>query len=70
MSGYYSHADDLKRVQAQLAKRGWKLKATGRWDEQTELVVRAFQKEKRLNVTGHIWPATWAAAWTAPVTKS
>jgi peptidoglycan hydrolase-like protein with peptidoglycan-binding domain len=69
VSGYFSHSADLRRWQLQMRGRGWDLKPTGRFDDATQRVVRQFQKEKRLEQTGHIWPATWAAAWTAPVTK-
>lgn len=69
VSGYHGHGSKLRLWQEQMRKRGWKITADGRFGPQTRAVVEAFQREKRLNVTGHIWPATWAAAWEAPITK-
>jgi hypothetical protein len=69
VSGYFSHAEDLKTWQTQMKRRTWRIEPTGRYDEATRRVVLAFQKEKGLSVTGHIHPATWIAAWTKPVTK-
>ena len=67
MSGYYSHRADLKRWQAQMAKRGWKIAVDGLYGPGTKAVAVAFQREKGLDVDGLIGAATWAAAWTAPV---
>lgn len=69
VSGYHGYGSKLRLWQEQMRKRGWKITADGRFGPQTQSVVEAFQREKRLNVTGHIWPATWAAAWEAPITK-
>lgn len=69
VSGYYSHADDLKRWQQRMRDRKWSIKVTGRYDEQTERVVRAFQREKNLVVDGLLGRSTWRSAWVAPVTK-
>ena len=68
VSGYYSHRGDLRRWQAKMATRGWRLVADGLYGPATEDVVRAFQREKGLTVDGKIGPQTWAAAWEAPVT--
>jgi len=68
VSGYYSHAVDLKRWQAQMRARGWTLPVSGHYDPPTGQAVRQFQAEKRLAVDGLIGARTWAAAWTAPVT--
>lgn len=69
VSGYYSHSADLKAWQSQMRARGWKIDVDGRFGPQTRDVAKAFQREKGIPVTGHIWPATWRAAWEAPVTK-
>lgn len=69
VSGYFRHAKDLRRWQQRMKARGWTIGVTGRYDAATERVARAFQREKHLEVTGRIGPQTWAAAWTAPVTK-
>ncbi len=69
VSGYFSHGRDLKRWQQRMQDRGWKLGATGRWDLRTERVVRQFQREKGVKVTGRIERETWRLAWEAPITK-
>ena len=51
-----------------MAKRGWRIKATGTFDAASDQVCRKFQAEKDLDQDGKVGPATWAAAWTAPVT--
>jgi hypothetical protein len=68
VSGYYSHREDLRRWQRRMKDRGWSLDADGLYGPVTERVARQFQAEKGLVVDGLIGPATWAAAWTAPVT--
>lgn len=60
--------DDVRTWQAQMASRGWLITANGSYDAASEHICRQFQKEKGLNVTGFVGPATWKAAWEAPVT--
>lgn len=69
-SGYYGAADraGLRTWQAQMRRRGWTIDVDGLYGPQTAKVAKAFQREKHLVVDGLIGPATWAAAWTAPVT--
>ena len=67
VSGYYSHRSDLKKWQARMAARGWRITADGLYGPATAKVARSFQAEKGLAVDGLIGPATWAAAWTAPI---
>lgn len=69
VSGYFGHREDLKRWQQRMRERGWAITADGLYGDQTRNVARSFQAEKRLTVDGLIGPATWAAAWTAPVTR-
>lgn len=69
VSGYFSHRDDLKMYQQQMQNRGWKIKVDGLYGDETGDVTEAFQKEKKLTVDRWIGPETWAAAWTAPITK-
>ena len=69
VSGYYSHRDDLRRWQQRMADRGWSIGADGLYGDETANVARKFQSEKGIGVDGLIGPETWAAAWTAPVTK-
>ena len=68
VSGYYGHRDDLKRWQQRMKDRGWDIVADGLYGSKTRAIAKAFQREKGLKVDGLIGPATWAAAWTAPVT--
>lgn len=68
VSGYYSHREDLRRWQLQMRARGWQIEPDGLYGRQTGNVAAAFQAEKGLTVDRLIGPATWAAAWTAPVT--
>lgn len=60
----------LAVYQARMQARGWGIGedgADGRFGRDTERVVRQFQKNKGLKVTGHVDKATWDAAWTLPV---
>ncbi|MFC9084892.1 peptidoglycan-binding domain-containing protein [Nocardiopsis dassonvillei] len=68
VSGYFSHRSDLRRWQKQMLVRGWSIDADGLYGPQTARVARLFQQEKGLGVDSLIGPATWAAAWTAPIT--
>ena len=68
ISGYYSHREDLRRWQQRMADRGWAITPDGLYGDQTGTVAEKFQAEKGLTVDGLIGPATWAAAWTAPIT--
>ena len=70
-SGYYGGTDtgNVHTWQAQMARRGWKqVTQDGRYGPQSETACRAFQAEKQLSVDGMVGPATWKAAWSAPVT--
>jgi len=69
VSGYYSHRADLRRWQQRMKDRGWTINPDGYYGSQTAGVVRAFQVEKGLGVDSLVGPETWAAAWTAPVTR-
>ncbi len=54
--------------QRRMKQRGWNITPHGMFGPNTLLVVKEFQKEKRLGVDGVIGPKTWASAWTLPVT--
>lgn len=58
----------LRTWQQRMRTRGWAITPDGYYGPQTRSVALAFQREKRLVADGLIGPATWAAAWTAPVT--
>lgn len=68
-SGYWSKKDRdrLSLWQLRMQHRGWEINVGGRFTVETLGVVRAFQEEKDLAVTGRINPATWRAAWTSPI---
>lgn len=60
----------LAVYQARMQARGWGIGedgADGRYGRDTERVVRQFQRNKGLKVTGHVDKATWDAAWSLPV---
>lgn len=70
VSGYFSNREDLRRWQARMAERGWRIAADGLYGPDTKRVATGFQREKGLSVDGLIGPDTWAAAWTTPVTNA
>jgi peptidoglycan hydrolase-like protein with peptidoglycan-binding domain len=60
--------DDVRTWQAQMAHRGWSITVDGSYGPGSENICREFQAEKQMGVDGIVGPATWQAAWTAPVT--
>ncbi|GLW53980.1 peptidoglycan recognition protein family protein [Kitasatospora phosalacinea] len=64
----YMRGDDVRRWQERMRARGWQLDVDGVYGPKSAAAARAFQIEKRLTPDSIIGPATWAAAWTAPVT--
>jgi hypothetical protein len=61
-------SEPIRTWQAQMRKRGWDIVVDGTYGPRSATVARAFQREKRLRVDGIVGPATWRAAWEAPVT--
>jgi hypothetical protein len=59
---------DVNQWQGQMANRGWALDADGWFGLQSLSVCKTFQSEKGLKIDGVVGPATWNAAWAAPVT--
>jgi peptidoglycan hydrolase-like protein with peptidoglycan-binding domain len=76
VSGFYQRPGHpwrlgLQRWQRRMVARGWSLPsgADGLYGDETARVAEAFQAEKGLHRDALIGPETWAAAWTAPVTR-
>lgn len=62
------HAAGIRVFQARLSVRGWRITVDGWFGGETDRVVRAFQREKRLVVDGIVGPFTWRALWESPIT--
>lgn len=60
--------DDVLVWQRRMRARGWRIEVDGWYGPASESACRAFQKDKKLKVTGDVDRKTWDAAWTAPVT--
>lgn len=54
--------------QAQMRARGWTIDVDDVYGPASAAVALSFQQEKGLEADGVVGPATWDAAWTAPVT--
>jgi GH25 family lysozyme M1 (1,4-beta-N-acetylmuramidase) len=59
---------DVRTWQARMRERGWAITADGDYGPASRDVCVRFQREKHLTPDGIVGPATWAAAWTAPIT--
>jgi hypothetical protein len=57
----------LTQWQKQMIARGYDLEATGRYDQATRDVAELFQFTVDLHPDTKIGPATWYAAWGAPL---
>jgi hypothetical protein len=69
-----THGDDVRRWQARMAWRGWRITVDGWYGAQSATVCRAFQVDS----TAHGWPLvadaavgrlTWRATWERPVSR-
>lgn len=64
------YGEAFKPWQRRMAARGWDIGAAdGVFGPKCYRVCRAFQAEKGLGVDGIVGGNTWAAAWSAPVTR-
>lgn len=61
------HDDHVRTWQQQMRNRGWSIAVDGWYGQASAEVCRKFQAEKRLTVDGIVGPATWSAAWNAPI---
>lgn len=68
VSGFYSYRESLRKWQQRMADRGWRITVDGLYGDNTRFIALEFQREKGLTADGLIGPATWSAAWTAPIT--
>ncbi len=59
----------VRTIQRRLRARGWRITVDGIYGPRTEEIIRAFQAEKGLAADGIVGPRTWAALWTAPITR-
>jgi hypothetical protein len=59
----------VRSWQARMKQRGWKITVDGWYGDDSADVCEAFQREKKLGVDRKLGPKTFAAAWTAKVTK-
>jgi peptidoglycan hydrolase-like protein with peptidoglycan-binding domain len=66
--GHNYTCGDVRTWQQQMQARGWTVGVDGKYGPQSEGVCEQFQAEKGLKVDGLVGPATWGAAWTAPLT--
>lgn len=72
VSGYYSHREDLRRVQRRMIERGYTFPLhgpDGLYGDEFAANVRHFQADKGLVVDELVGRDTWNALWTAPVTR-
>ncbi|WP_026066498.1 peptidoglycan recognition protein family protein [Actinoalloteichus spitiensis] len=53
--------------QGRMRERGWSITVDGAYGQASKDVCLAFQREKGLTADGIVGPATWNAAWTAPL---
>jgi hypothetical protein len=60
---------DVLQWQKRMSYRGWRIACDGVFGPQSESVLTKFQKEKKLKIDGILGPQSWAAAWTATITK-
>lgn len=63
-----SRGPAVKAVQARLKARGWRVSVDSVFGPDTEAIVKAFQREKRLSSDGVVGPLTWRALWLEKVT--
>lgn len=59
----------VRTIQRRLKDRGWRITVDGIYGPATEATIRAFQRNKHMRVDGIVGPQTWAALWTAPITR-
>ena len=60
--------ENIRRFQTRLKERGWNVATDGKFSADLLAVIRAFQREKRLAVSGEVDESTWRMIWEAPVT--
>lgn len=59
---------DISTWQRQMRQRGWTIAVDGLYGSKSRDVATAFQRDRRLDDDGIVGPATWEAAWVAPIT--
>lgn len=61
---------EVGKFQLKLKQRGWRITVDNDFGPATEAVVKSFQREKGLPVTGQVNKTTWDKIYTAPVTNT
>lgn len=68
-SGYYAKdRPGIKQWQAQMKKRGWKIKVDGRFGPQSRSVALGIQRQVGITADGLVGIRTWTESFTAPIT--
>ena len=58
----------MRTWQTRMHERGWAIAVDGDYGPNSHDVCLRFQRDKHLSADGIVGPATWAAAWTTPIT--
>ena len=67
VSGAYSHGQDVKDLQSQLSRRGWKIAVDGVVGDKTIRCFRQFEADQGLLIDGRGDRLLWKAAFESPI---
>jgi peptidoglycan hydrolase-like protein with peptidoglycan-binding domain len=57
---------DVRKWQAQMARRGWVITVDGRYGPKSAAVARSFERQQHINGAGVVGVVAWRLAWEAP----